>query len=428
VAGLSARLMAEAAARDGYRVIALDVFGDADTRRAALHWQSIGPPQPALRLDAERTLAALREAAARPGVIGWVAGGDFECEPDLLERGAALLPLIGTSPAAVRRVRDPAGFFAALAALGLPHPETRLDAPPDPRGWLRKHARSAGGWHIRPAQSAHAAEPERQPYYQREQPGTPMSALFIGNGREARLLGCHELVVRALGARPHVYRGAIGPLPLTGARRAMLDAMLNTLTGAFALRGLASLDFIDDGRELRLLEINPRPSASMGLYAGALMRGHVQACTDGRLPARTWPHAQADAAPRESATQPDSRNEGEPASLPGRSSEGEPALRGTEIVFAQTALQLSAAQAAALAARSDCHDLPAAGSRFEAGDPVCSISASGASVAAVRGALTDKRRTLRAALSAGDGTVPVVDQSPCASDRIAPSPSGRGLG
>lgn len=372
VAALSARLLAEAAARDGYRVIALDAFGDADTRRAAALWQPIGQ-RGALRLDARRVLDALGEIGARAaqaGVIGWVAGSDFECEPELLERGAALLPLIGTAPAAVRRVREPVSFFAALGALGLPHPQTRLAAPPDSQGWLCKHARSAGGWHIRPAGAEQAAEPARQPYYQREQAGTPMSALFIGNGREARLVGCHALIVRALGGRPHVYRGAIGPLRLAAEPQIALEAMLNKLTRAFALRGLASLDFIDDGGQLWLLEVNPRPSASMGLHEGALMRGHVEACLDERLPAP--PPADADGL-----------------------------LRGSEIVFARSAVRLGEAEAAALAARTDCHDLPPAGSRFEPGDPVCSVSAHGASVAEVRAALAAKRQALHGGWAQG---------------------------
>lgn len=35
VAGLSARMLAQSAARAGLRVVALDVFGDCDTREAS---------------------------------------------------------------------------------------------------------------------------------------------------------------------------------------------------------------------------------------------------------------------------------------------------------------------------------------------------------------------------------------------------------
>lgn len=364
VAGRSARLMAEAAARDGYRVVALDTYGDADTRRAAARWQAIG--RPGARLDPRSTLDALAAAAREPGVIGWVAGSDFECEPELLEQGAARLPLIGSAPADVRRLREPSAFFAALAGLGLLYPETRLEPPADPRGWLRKLALASGGWHIRAAADPHPAPAERQPYYQRELAGTPMSALFVADGRRARLLGCHELIVRPLGAHPHVWRGAIGPLARPAARQASIDAAVQGLARAFALRGLASLDFIDDGERDWLLEVNPRPPASMGLYDAGLMRAHVEACRDGLLPP----------APRAPTT-----------------------LRGSEIVFARHDLELGSAQAAALAARADCHDLPAAGSRFAAGDPVCSVSAAGRDRAAVRETLAAKRQALRAELT-----------------------------
>ncbi|NKJ45506.1 hypothetical protein CIC12_01850, partial [Burkholderia sp. SG-MS1] len=42
VAGLSARLLAQSAARAGLRVAALDIFGDRDTRAAAEVWCDIG--------------------------------------------------------------------------------------------------------------------------------------------------------------------------------------------------------------------------------------------------------------------------------------------------------------------------------------------------------------------------------------------------
>ena len=44
VAAISARAMAEAAASDGFKVVALDLFGDTDTRRAASRWLPIGAP------------------------------------------------------------------------------------------------------------------------------------------------------------------------------------------------------------------------------------------------------------------------------------------------------------------------------------------------------------------------------------------------
>lgn len=371
VAGLSARLMAEAAARDGYEVIALDAFGDVDTQRAARRWVPIGADR-GVRIDPARTLAALQDAAAEPSVLGWIAGSGFEGQPELIGRGAQRLPLIGTPADAVQRVRDPAGFFGMLDWLGLPHPDVDCDpVPPDPpEGWLRKLGGGTGGWHIRAADDRHPADPDDRPYFQRVAPGTPMSALFFANARSARLVAINELLVRPLGAHPYVYRGAIGPVALPEALAVGLETALDTLSAAFGLRGLCSLDFLCDGDRWSLLEINPRPSASIALYAQRpWMHEHVAACTADALPA-------ADATPT-------------PASPP----------RGTEIVFARTAFTLSDAQAAALAAHGDCHDLPAAGSRHAPGDPVCSVEAAGPTPDDVRAQLARRRAELRAAFA-----------------------------
>ncbi len=368
VAGRSARLMAEAAARDGYDAIALDVFGDADTRRAARRWVDVGDA--ALRIDAARLLPALAAAAQDRGVIGWMAGSDFECEPALLARAAAQLPLLGTAPDAVARVRDPAPFFAALDALGLPHPDVVADAPPaDPRGWLRKQALATGGWHIRRADDPHPADAARRPYWQREAPGCPMSALFIAAADGVQLVGFNALIVRPLGAHPWVYRGSIGPVELPAAIDTALRAAIGQLAARFALRGLASLDFLLDGERWSLLEINPRPSASMALYADRpLVRAHLAACR-GEAAVNVE-------APKDRGT-----------------------MRGHEIVFARQAFRLSPAQAAMLADAGDCHDLPAAGTAFAAGDPVCSISALGNNADAVGAALASRRQALRDTLN-----------------------------
>ncbi|HEU4459810.1 MAG TPA: ATP-grasp domain-containing protein [Methylibium sp.] len=374
VAARSARLLAEAATREGFRVVALDVFGDLDTRRAAHEWQSIASDAahgvPAI--DGAKLVAAL---AAHRNALGWIAGSDLDGRPDVLQAGAGALRLIGSTPADVRRVRDPRGFFGLLEQLGLAHPETAFEPPSHHGGWLRKHADGCGGWHIRRAAAADAS-PAATAYFQREAPGTPMSALFVaalvGPGAlRHRLVGINRLIVRAFGAHPYVYRGAIGPVGLPAAAMRALREAIDALVEAFALRGLASLDFLwHDGRA-SLLEINPRPSASMALYAAEpLMRWHLQACG---LAAHEAPDV---------AAVPDA------------------GVAGIETVFARRAFTLTGEQAGALATRADACDLPAAGSRFEAGDPVCSLAARDANAAAVQRTLTARRQALRAWLAA----------------------------
>ncbi len=367
LAGVSARLMAEAAARDGFEVIALDLFGDVDTCRVASRWFPIGAPG-AMHIAAEPVLAALAMLARRGDVVGWVAGGGFEGQPELLEEGAALLPLIGTAPDAIRRVRDPALFFEFLGDCAIQHPAVQLaaPAPADGEGWLLKNSRGCGGWHIRRA-AAHRHEPlPLHHYLQREAAGVPMSATFVANGRDAVVLGCNQLTVRAFGTRPHVYCGAIGPVPVAAEVGAQVGRIVRALAEAFTLKGLCSLDFLLDGSALSVLEVNPRPPASMALYGGqALMTAHWFACTEGRLP--------------------------EPPPPPAR-------VEGIEIIFAKRSMRLDDLAARCLADWPHAHDLPCTASRFVPGDPVCSLSASGIDAADVQMHLNDRRKALAATL------------------------------
>src|SRR6188768_2540874 len=139
VASISARLLAEATRHDGFEVVALDLFGDADTRKACSRWDAIGEPA-RLEIDAARLLTALQALAQDRRVAGWIAGAGFEGKPDLLARGAAVLPLIGTQAEAMRRLRDPQAFFGFLDAHDIAHPVVRMTTPPDAAGWLLKDA------------------------------------------------------------------------------------------------------------------------------------------------------------------------------------------------------------------------------------------------------------------------------------------------
>ncbi|MDE2505546.1 MAG: hypothetical protein KGL18_21495, partial [Burkholderiales bacterium] len=129
-AALSARALVELGAQDGLALVALDVYGDVDTCRAARRWMPIGA---APRIDGARLLAALAGLAG-DGASGWIAGSGFEEDIDLLEEAARRLPLLGTAPADLRRLLDPQAFFGFLDAQGIAHPPVRFDAPIDPAG------------------------------------------------------------------------------------------------------------------------------------------------------------------------------------------------------------------------------------------------------------------------------------------------------
>ena len=374
VAGLSARMLAESARAGGYRALALDLFGDLDTRAAAHEWRRIGDAS-RLLVDETCLLTAL-DAARAGGAIGWVAGSGFEGRSELLDAGQKLLPLIGNSPQTVRRLRDPQHFFATLAQLGIPHPAVSHQLPAGP-GWLAKDAWASGGWHVRrcaaaPEEVGSAAAAGR--YYQREAPGIAMSVLFLAGSGEVRMLGFNRQRVRPLGGHPFVHRGCIGPRALPAALAARIEGMLVALSAAFELKGLNGLDFLLDGAEPAVLELNPRPTASMALHGavlpGGLMRAHLAACRGEPLPA------------------PIERGAGQ-------------ALHGFEVVFARRAGRVAASAVQAMAAAGWCHDRPAEETRFGWGDPLCSVSASGPDEASVEAQLAARRRSIHSMVGIG---------------------------
>jgi len=358
VAALSARMLAQSAQRAGWDVVALDLFGDVDTRAAAMQWHAIGDPA-SLHIDGDRLLAALDAARKSAPCLGWVAGAGFEPHPELLEAGAHVLPLLGNDWATFDRVRDPRQFFATLTEFGIAHPETQFDAPPDRDGWLIKDFAASGGWHIHHA----AVTPKRaagaRAYFQRAIAGRPMSVLFIGIGGRARPIGINELLVRPHGARPYVYHGAVGPVTdLPRALAGELIRIADVLVQAFNLRGLGSLDVLVHDDTFSLLEVNPRPSSTLGLYdadvATGLVKMHVDACFGAVL------HA-----------------------VPAVDSIR---MRGELIVFARSGVIVTSSQVEQLAAFG-CHDLPQPQSPIASGAPLCSVSAQGKDLAGVRATL-----------------------------------------
>lgn len=400
VAGISVRMLAEAAAADGFEVIALDLFGDADTRRASAQWRTIGTGE-GLQIDGDRLLAALAELAQRSDVQGWIAGSGFDGRPDLLARGAALLPLIGTQADAMRRVRDPQEFFGFLGEMRIAHPAVRIEPPDDAAGWLRKDSGACGGWHIRQAAAldgavgasfesleqplsptlSHAPEGSRH-YYQRQVTGTPMSATFIANGRRAVVLGFNRLLVRRVGSHPYVYGGAIGPVGLPDRAANEVTAAVRAIAEVFSLQGLGSLDFILDGDAISVLEVNARPPATLGLYgwpapgstSQGIVNAHIEACVDGGLTLASHEATRASVAR---------------------------AVHGSDNVFARRRFTLDEHAVARLAAWPNCHDLPHAATTFEAGDPVCSVRATVEDARAneaadrVQAQLTERRQALQ---------------------------------
>jgi predicted ATP-grasp superfamily ATP-dependent carboligase len=340
VAAITGRALAASAARGGHPVVVLDCFADLDTRALAGLCRSVVSPR-ALRFDRRALLAAAAALASPAHSAGLVIGSGFEARPGLLAALARGRRLFGNGPAAVAAVKDPRQFFPLLDRLGIPHPDVSHAPPPEPQGWLVKQAGGAGGAQVRHADRRRAPHGA---YFQRLTPGRACSAIFLADGRRACLLGLNEQWASpARPGLPFLYGGAVGRTTLPPIVESSLRASLDALVAATGLVGLNGLDFLLADESWSVLEVNPRPTATMELYDPDYERGlfdaHLRAC-DGMLPSGPAPARAARAHTVIHATRT--------------------WRAGESFVFPHW-----------------CRDLPEAGTTFAQGDPVCTAHAEG---------------------------------------------------
>jgi uncharacterized protein len=371
LAGLSARWLAQSAARAGLHVAALDIFGDRDTREAAELWFDIGAEGGALVIDRARLVDALQRVARLPGLLGWIGGSGLEPLMPQLCREAGLPRYLGNDAEAIAAVREPRRWFALLDALRIAHPGVAFERPETAEGWLFKSSDGCGGTHIKAANAFDSTTDSTtgspHGYFQRIGAGRSLSVLFIGAHGGAHLIGFAEQLTCALGELRFVHAGSIAPIELPPGLVAHVQQALDALCARTGLVGINSCDFLSDGTTFEVLEINARPSSTLALYETAspdawpagLLACHLDACRHGRAPSVA--SLALARAPRWRA--------------------------GQRVLFAQRAFGVSTAFSDACLRDPQCRDVPMPGTRIEAGQPVCTLHVRAASVEAVRSAL-----------------------------------------
>ncbi|SFG68257.1 ATP-grasp domain-containing protein [Methylobacterium gossipiicola] len=273
------------------RPLVLDLFGDADTLALAEHYRPASGRFGDGRLGGAAVLGDLDALAAlcdRPP-LGIVLGSGFEGAPDLMAAIAGRFRLLGATPEAVTRLKDPLAFADLCARHGIPHPTVTRDPVEDRPAWLLKQAGGSGGTHIRAA-TAGPAPPGA--YFQARVPGRAHALSFLADGRDLAVVGLTEQWCTPSPRRPFRYAGALmrardeeQALPPRMVDR-IIDAV-SRLVAATGLRGLASADLLVSGEEWWLTEINPRPGATLDVLdrrPTPLLTRHIAASL-GRLTA-----------------------------------------------------------------------------------------------------------------------------------------------
>ncbi len=299
VLGASVRALAESAVRAGWAVHAADLFCDLDLQAIAMSAVPVGHGTADAATGYPWSLLAAAESF--PPSTPWCYTGAVENHPDLIDAIARVRPLAGNPGDVVRQFRDPVHLAAAARAAGLSFPETMSspDRIPLDGTWLVKPLASAGGRGIRrwtPAVAAdHTADradaPHKQHIWQRFMPGIPLSASFCFAERFPRLLGVSQQLIGEPWCRagPFAWCGAValhttnGQPPVDDRLVDQLERLGGVLAERFQPVGLVGVDLVvDAGGSVEVIEVNPRPTASMELFersaAGSIAGSHLAAC------------------------------------------------------------------------------------------------------------------------------------------------------
>lgn len=282
IAAFSARALAASARRAGYRPLAVDCFGDTDTLALA-ETATCLPARVQVGFKTRPLLAALEalEAGASSPPIGLVLGAGFECNPRLVARLGDRFPLIGNDALTIRKTKDPTHLFGLLDELGVPHPVTQSDAPDDPDGWLMKRIGGSGGLHIHACPKA--PRPDKRRYFQKRIAGEAISLLGLISEKSAAFAVSRQWT-SPLPRRPFRYGGAAGSLLLEPDLEARLIEMSLAVSDALDLKGIVSFDYLVHEGEPSLIEINPRPGASLDVFddvSGTLFKAHLETARGG---------------------------------------------------------------------------------------------------------------------------------------------------
>lgn len=388
VVGASARAAAFSLLRVGYRVVATDLFADADL---------------ASRCEVTRVTPypdGFEAWLAKTDCDGWLYTGALENYPKLVDRLANLRPLIGNAGEVLRRVRDPLMLQSALKDAGLSFPETvwngratnLFDTPkapsPDPSpddggGEYERGAKPQNEWigkSYRGSCGSGVGLNDDSPYWQRFVEGVSLSAVFQGQ----QLLGVTRQLVGEdwTGAKQFQYCGTIAPWPLPEDKIKQLQTLGQVLRDEFQLTGLYGVDLIDDGERLWTIEVNPRYTAAVEV----IERAYEFSAFDQK-------HGGFGGTPPKIATHLGGSPPNPPVSLDSASSRAEVSTKtasfGKVIIFAKHSLTITAELSEKFLRQADntawpeIADIPNPDTDIAVGQPVLTVFASGESCEAV---------------------------------------------
>ena len=215
-------------------------------------------------LTHDKVVGAVETLISAHDPIGLVYGAGFEHQPETIAAIARMTRIFGNDAETLKRAKDPLALARLCAAIGVSHPEIAFAPPDEPELWLMKRRGGAGGAHITAATGSRPAPPDC--YFQRRVAGKSISALFLANGKKAEIIGLSMQWTAPTPASPFRYGGAAGPVDVGAAQAEEIARSIASITSELGLVGLNSADFLVSADAVWLIEINPRPGATLDVF------------------------------------------------------------------------------------------------------------------------------------------------------------------
>jgi len=308
--------LAASANRSGYRVYAVDYYGDQDLKQSSVATLSVARQEDAvsygnvLNKFSGKALLSLAERLCESHQVdvSLLSSGLDDC-PAILSELNRLVPILGNAPELFRSVRDRSSFFAEIRRLAIDHPETMIaennaDAKRIARdiGFpvLIKPIEGFGGGGIRKASNIQELEEVlrsvRQPngkvivqeYVSGRHASVSVMSVFgkaLALAVSEQLLGIHEVGQQ----EPFGYCGNIVPLSESDVIIDRCKVAAERVIAHFGLVGSNGVDIVisEEGRP-QVIEVNPRFQGTIECVERVLglklVETHVRACQDRILP------------------------------------------------------------------------------------------------------------------------------------------------
>ena len=278
IVGASTRAAAWSTFRGGFLPICADAFADRDLYSVA----NVVPVK-----DYPKSLPQDLQAFSSDC---WMFVGAMENHRHLLKNlqaSSRFGPCCGPTCEVLEQLRDPLWLADRSKSLRC-YPEVfhaksngNVPGTTTAGAWLRKPLASSGGRNIVLEEFESIAATHDEPsYWQKRVDGLPMAALFLVTNSDVQLLMVSQQLIgeSAAGApSPYTYCGSIGPCSVSDSLSYQLSQAARVLLDGLEYRGVLGLDFIWDGLQAWIVEVNPRYTASAELWELSTGRSVVAA-------------------------------------------------------------------------------------------------------------------------------------------------------